>query len=361
VFKTVGIHILKKVRNKTIQKMNFFHNLDEPTGFKIFSVIFSLINFIVTLPLLTGIIWFEKFGSDKKRTLINMLVSSICWTAIQYGFLVFSLDIMRYLLGKLPQPLCFIQAVLRSSVSSDFILFYDAIIFVRFIYIFVLKNPAALCDEFWSKFLNISIKSCSLLFQSVWHLTAKRQPIGFYICTGSSPLLDDQNPVKALGIIELFSVVLHIITILPIQLFKQHRQVGPETRGSFLKRLFLTEVETQTLLSITANVVIFLFMCLTAFNVAVLNKLEPSSLNSYPYDHLYYFAFFISPLMFTSLSVLLYFLSNKALRKAAKYFIVEICFKISKFFRCYWNSNLSEVTTTEVFAITRPNNLDGPI
>jgi len=132
--------------------MNFFSGLTEMTNFKMFSIAFALLGCCIILPTLTGIIWFEKFGSDNKRTLINRLVSSVCWTFIQYVAIVLVVDIIRHLLGPLPNALCFAQVILRSSASSDLLLFYDAIISIRFVYIFVLKNPAAFHDEFWIRF-----------------------------------------------------------------------------------------------------------------------------------------------------------------------------------------------------------------
>ena len=50
------------------------HNLPKYIAF-IVSVLLSLI----VIPSLYGIIWFERFGSDSKRTLINQLFASICW------------------------------------------------------------------------------------------------------------------------------------------------------------------------------------------------------------------------------------------------------------------------------------------
>ena len=81
-------------------------------------------------------------------------------------------DIIRHAWGPLPQWVCLVQAIVKSTTSSDFLLFYDAIIVVRFVYIFVLKNPAAFADDFWCFFINVAVKSFSVIFQSIWHLTA---------------------------------------------------------------------------------------------------------------------------------------------------------------------------------------------
>ena len=49
---------------------------------KIFAIILSILLSLIVLPFLYGIIWYEKFGTDSKRTLLNQLVSSICWKLI---------------------------------------------------------------------------------------------------------------------------------------------------------------------------------------------------------------------------------------------------------------------------------------
>ena len=46
---------------------------------KYFSITLSIFLSVLVLPLLYGIIWYEKFGTDFKRTLINQLFGSICW------------------------------------------------------------------------------------------------------------------------------------------------------------------------------------------------------------------------------------------------------------------------------------------
>lgn len=208
--------------NSSASGNDFFRDLDLSHPFKTFSIVFSSITLIILPPFLLGIVWFEKYGSDHKRTLINMLVSSICWTALQCGVIVQTTDIIRHTFGPLPRWICLLQAIVRSSTTSDFLLFYDAIIIVRFVYIFVLKNPAGFSDSFWCLFINICVKSFSVFFQTIWHLTASRQPIGFYVCTGFDPSSDDRNPIKVYGVVEIFSLVVHLFVFCRIQVsFKQ--------------------------------------------------------------------------------------------------------------------------------------------
>ena len=135
---------------KTLTDDDYFDVLRENNLYKTVCVSLSVLIMVTLLTLIYGIIWFERFGSDKKRTLINMLVSSACWTVIECGILLQVPDIIHFMIGPLPETVCYFQAILRSTFASDFLLYFDAIIVVRFVYIFCLKNLANFRDEFWS-------------------------------------------------------------------------------------------------------------------------------------------------------------------------------------------------------------------
>ena len=50
---------------------------------EIVSLVFSAVSLVSVPLLLYSIIWFDNFGSDKKRTFINRLVSSFCAALIE--------------------------------------------------------------------------------------------------------------------------------------------------------------------------------------------------------------------------------------------------------------------------------------
>ena len=59
------------------EKMDdFYSGLMENNVWKITSLVFAILSTLIGSTLVYGIIWFERFGSDSKRTLLNMLVSS---------------------------------------------------------------------------------------------------------------------------------------------------------------------------------------------------------------------------------------------------------------------------------------------
>jgi hypothetical protein len=306
------------INSKTDIKTDFFSLLNTNDIFKICSITVVALMMAALLPSLIGIIWFERFGSDKKRTQINLLDVSIIWTVFQCGCLVQLCDIIQYLTGPMPEIYCLMQAIFRSSVTSDFLLFFDAIIIVRYMYIFVLKNPAAFHDDFWYRFINIWIKSFSLIFQGAWHILAVRQPIGFYICCGRDPSSDNPKSTKVYEGIEIFSLLLHIFAYIRIKRYKQKGSVAPEPGNTFQKGLILVEIESNTLATLAINSFNILALCMTTFSVIVVNRLDPKTLNEYPYHFFVYLSFLISPTVFCCVSVFQLFFLNKPLLKSIK-------------------------------------------
>ena len=70
---------------------DFYWPLMENNPMKILSIAFSVISSVIGAVLAMGMIWFERFGSSKKRTVINQLVSASCWTYIFHTCLVVQL------------------------------------------------------------------------------------------------------------------------------------------------------------------------------------------------------------------------------------------------------------------------------
>ena len=61
---------------------DYYRPLMENNPMKILSITFSIISSVLGVVLAFGMIWFEKFATNKKRTVINQLVSTSCWSYI---------------------------------------------------------------------------------------------------------------------------------------------------------------------------------------------------------------------------------------------------------------------------------------
>lgn len=65
------------------QSENFYSKLYESGLVKNLSIAVAILITILVILGLTGIILYESYGSDKKRTAINMLITSMCWAVFQ--------------------------------------------------------------------------------------------------------------------------------------------------------------------------------------------------------------------------------------------------------------------------------------
>ncbi len=76
------------------------NNSDYNNGF-VFdkSFVLAIVSIIVATPLTLGIIFYERFGSDKKRTLVNKLISSFSYTIIAWFLIIQTFTIVRFIHG----------------------------------------------------------------------------------------------------------------------------------------------------------------------------------------------------------------------------------------------------------------------
>ena len=134
----------------------------------IIGVILSSVSICIIIPVLYSIIWYEKFGSDNKRTVLNKLAGSVCWYTILLHVLIQIPELIRYCLGPLPSPFCYFHSVIKYVIAIQLMLIFDTISILRFIFIFWLKNPYRFSDDFWTVFLSLWIFSFSLMSQIVY-------------------------------------------------------------------------------------------------------------------------------------------------------------------------------------------------
>ena len=180
-------------------------DVSEKNATLVFVLVVSTLVGIFGSPLLFAIIWFERFGSDKKRTLLNMLVNMNCWTCIAFLILGQAPIIFIYTFGPLPQIFCYIHTVVRQSIICSILMYIDAIIVIRYVYIFKLKNPAAFRDDFWCLFVSVWIHLFDFILMATFNTLANYQSLPNFICAVKITGL----PHKAAGK-ELFFLLLPV-------------------------------------------------------------------------------------------------------------------------------------------------------
>ena len=108
--------------------------------------------------------------------------------------------------------LCQVANFIPTMIPLFGLLMHDAIIVVKYVFIFHLKNPTALQDDFWSLFINAWIWGFCFITQVGFSLAPGRDTLGYYICIGKINLKMMEEPRKinyALNIAGNLSVMLH--------------------------------------------------------------------------------------------------------------------------------------------------------
>ena len=77
----------------------FYPELFENSPTKLSIVSASIVLCLVNLYLTSGIMWYERFSSDNRRTLMNRLVALICLEMIKWILLCQTCDIVRWAMG----------------------------------------------------------------------------------------------------------------------------------------------------------------------------------------------------------------------------------------------------------------------
>ena len=99
--------------NATQNESDLFPFMTDNTAAKWTAWAFSCFLTVIAPCALYSVIWYERFGSDKKRTLVNMLFAQMCWTTIAFMYSVHIIELIRYSYGPLASSLCFLQLLVR--------------------------------------------------------------------------------------------------------------------------------------------------------------------------------------------------------------------------------------------------------
>jgi hypothetical protein len=285
---------------------DFFKGLFENRPTKIISALFSALFAIIILPLLYTIVWFEKNGSNQKRTLLDKLVSTVCWTCIGWYLIIQNIDLIRYFSGPLSDGLCIFQLYFKNAIFCQFIFIFAAIAVARYVFIFHLKNPAAFNDDFWSWFINIWTIFSSVFLQIFMALLPGRRTLYFYICSGRNPSLDQNIPLKNFTyIIVLFLIIVILYIFIGVRIYLYKRGCAEiEAKEKNMK---------ENLADFAANAAIVLMVLINVLLSYKINTIEIKDFNCYP-NYLYeYFYRMISPNIFVFIVVLLHFFRHPKL------------------------------------------------
>ena len=291
---------------------DFFAGAFQNGPLKVFAILITILCVIFLVSSGYGMIWYERYGSDKKRTLINRLFTSTCWTGIQFYTLIMPVEVVRYVMGPLPEVICSIQLIHKNMITIQAVLFSAGMSFARYLFVFYLKNPSEFMDEFWHIFLNVWVICFAFISQFIFVCLPGSQPLNFYLCVGQNPKKNggDLSIKKniVINIIFLMSIVLQVAVAVR---FVVHRMKIDAAASSSRKENFRKEICSDILISVFFFIIAFFY----GYLVMTVNQLNPADINVYP-NYLYVYALhFGYPMFACSLFSALFYAKNEHLRE----------------------------------------------
>lgn len=260
---------------------HYYCGIFENKPLKTFSVIAATIIILLDVAMFFGIIWYERFGSDNQRTLVNKLLTSICWISIGF-FIICLLDVIRFTIGPLPSHLCLIQMILKSIFKTTLLLYLNAMNIAQYFLVVWMKNPSRLKDDFWSCFLSLWITMASTMLCINRQFLPGKYTFNYYSCADINYKLDDDAPFKMNYFIEIPTIICHILIIVRIHLYKKSLSSEPVSQNVFQKSFYLKFLEKQTISDFVSTFIGVVGLLLFFIVGNKIRSTKPHELNIYP-------------------------------------------------------------------------------
>ena len=192
---------------------------------------------IIELLLLYGIIFYEKYGRFRYRTIINQLFSSVCCTTGWLILLTYIGESTRLIIGPLNETLCHFHMMLTVFLVDYLLLTFDAITILRHIFIFNMPNFAFIDDNFLARCFLLSIAMASSWSTCVLRMSPGASPFVDYVCAGIDPNENERDsyhidgPAKTpiTGLIIIVSIILHLMINTKIFLYQRKEEQTEES------------------------------------------------------------------------------------------------------------------------------------
>ena len=272
---------------------------------EIIGVIISIINITFVSLALYAIIWYERFGSNQNRTLINQFVTSACWIGIGQNIFLQISEVIISFGFPMPQLFCAISLILKNTIIIHYALHAAAISVVKYLYIFVFKNPSDRNDTFWCFFINSSIFLNAFLSQFVLYFLPGKNPYYYYICRQTIPSQGLTIKINfAVYIPLVVSFVIYLYVFFKIKHYKQ--KVLPYTVEKMGQDVSLSNLTTLA--------IAFLTIMPTVAVAYILNLAPFEKQKTFPYNYLIQFHIHICPFLISLTFAIGHFMSSNRLR-----------------------------------------------
>ena len=287
---------------------DFFRELYSESTLKHVTVAIFFFGSIFGILLELGLIWYEKHGNNRYRTVINQLFSFVSWLVVAYITFVYIPEGVRYMIGPLSETFCDAHNLLKNTLSISLILTLDLIVAHRYISIFKFSNFAVINHDMLVTFFRITILVVSLWMAILKRLSVGRMPLNYFMCSGKDPLqregklISDVTKVDTFGIVVIISILVNVFALTKIYIYE--RNMSKEMQNSSIHPNNDSGHDNQaqkqdepkrisniprSMIDLTTQVLFVLYNIINVIIIVEMNKIEPSKLNEFENRWLAYF------------------------------------------------------------------------
>ena len=155
----------------------FVSEIFENSLSKCFALAYCIILTIFTTPIMYLIILYEQ--DNPYRILLNQLVTSIAYLGITYNLSVHLIHIVLYAWGPLHPSICYLSLILQGTFTFQLCLLMNAVMIVRYLFTFHIKNPTAVQHDFWVMFITSWAFILAFLVQTIFAFWPGKNPVHF--------------------------------------------------------------------------------------------------------------------------------------------------------------------------------------
>jgi hypothetical protein len=284
----------------------FSRNISSPLTVSVY--IFGLITGILG-PLIA--IWYERNCGNRFRTAINQMYATGSWYLLAYTLLVYIPDGIRFAYGPFGEVFCDIHVVTQNMLWPCLLLSFDAMIVLRYVFVFRMKNFAVINDDLLVRVLNFSIFTIATWTSFVRRHSLGRLPLHYYLCSGLDPneglgegsYLALPPKYNAGRVIVVFSFLLHLL-MLPkfihheLTTRRKQRPIRLGTlqpgNGENIPNVGVPSVNNQndlgfrnknkTLFGLFTQLIILIFLLALGFVIRSAGRVEPRLINTDEYN-----------------------------------------------------------------------------
>jgi hypothetical protein len=243
---------------------------------------FNALCCIITTPIFYWLVMLEK--KSNYRTLINQIVSSVHWIVLIYNITMPLLTTIIHLNSPTNSPLiCEAYFFAVTFISLYTTLLADAMLVVKYLFVFHLKNPTAIQDDFWKILINLWICLFWMISLTVYNSMPGREHAKINVCIGRIPVKYFDEGVKKNWVtiaVILFSILLNIAFWI-IRILYKNCWTKKYQKYEQYKNYVTNKNNEERVDYISLLVSVFLLLGTTTHMYHISN-MNPTELDSYP-------------------------------------------------------------------------------